>query len=82
VSMQLSAALGLAVLGSVATDRTRALAEQGLAPGLALIGGYQCAFSITAVCCAVGLLAALVLLPGPRTKPVSTAAETVRLAAS
>jgi MFS family permease len=82
VSMQLSAALGLAVLGSVATDHTRALAELGLAPGLALIGGYQFAFGITAVCCAVGLLAALVLLPGTTTKAVSTAAETVRLAAS
>ena len=50
VSMQLSAALGLAILGSVSTDHASTLVAQGMAPGSAMIGGYQFAFDITAVC--------------------------------
>jgi EmrB/QacA subfamily drug resistance transporter len=62
VSMQISAALGLAILGSLATDHTRMLVAYGATPSSALIGGYQFAFDITAVCLGAGLVVAQVLL--------------------
>src|SRR5487761_81965 len=51
VSMQISAAIGLA-----------ALAAQGYALSSALTGGYQFAFGIAATCVALGLLVVLVVL--------------------
>jgi EmrB/QacA subfamily drug resistance transporter len=69
VSMQISAALGLAILGSLATDHTSLLVAQGVTPGSALIGGYQFAFGIAAVCLGAGLVAAQVLLRGAQPAP-------------
>jgi MFS family permease len=64
VSIQLSAAIGLAALGTVATDRTNALAAQGQSAIDALSGGYHLAFLIAAGAAAVGIaIAALVLRP-------------------
>jgi predicted MFS family arabinose efflux permease len=65
VSVQLGGALGLAVLGTVATDRTRALAEGGAHPVDALVGGYQLAFWLAAACVtAAGVFAAVRLRGG------------------
>jgi EmrB/QacA subfamily drug resistance transporter len=54
VSQQVAGALGLAVLGTVATDRTQATGS--------LLAGYHLAFFLGAASVAVGVLAALVLL--------------------
>jgi EmrB/QacA subfamily drug resistance transporter len=62
VAMQVSAAIGLAALGTISTDRTRALAAQGYSLSGALTGGYQLSFGIASVCVAVGLLVVLVVL--------------------
>jgi hypothetical protein len=60
--MQISAAIGLAALGTISTDHSKALAAQGYSLPIALTGGYQLAFGIAAACVAVGLLVVLVFL--------------------
>jgi EmrB/QacA subfamily drug resistance transporter len=65
VSMQLSAALGLAVLGSVSSQRTADLVASGVSLDAALIAGFHIAFVIAGLCVGVGLLAALVVLRSP-----------------
>jgi EmrB/QacA subfamily drug resistance transporter len=66
VSQQVSGALGLAVLGTIATNRTHAL-EIAHHPFVgSLIGGYHLAFTIGAASVAVGIFAALALLRAPR----------------
>src|SRR4051812_342729 len=62
VSMQLAGALGLAVLGTVATDRTQTLASSGLSQPAALTGGYHLAFALGAVAVAAGVALALLAL--------------------
>jgi EmrB/QacA subfamily drug resistance transporter len=62
VTMQISAAIGLAALGTISTDHTRALTVQGYSLSGALTGGYQLSFGIAAACVAVGLLVVLVVL--------------------
>jgi MFS family permease len=62
VTMQVSAAVGLAALGTISTDHSRALAAQGHSVGSALTGGYQFAFAIAAICVAAGLLVVLTVL--------------------
>jgi MFS family permease len=68
VSMQLAGALGLAVLGTVATDRTRTLVEDGVSRASALTGGYHLAFELGAVAVATGIALALIALRPPRTR--------------
>jgi EmrB/QacA subfamily drug resistance transporter len=68
VSMQIGGALGLAVLGTIATSRTHALAAGGTSPVDSLVGGYQLAFLLAAGICTAGLLFAARRLP--RTEPV------------
>ena len=60
--MQISAAIGLAALGTISSGHTAALAAQGYALSSALTGGYQFAFGIAATCVALGLLVVLVVL--------------------
>jgi len=60
VTLQVAAAVGLAALGSVAAERSRALAAQGQSLTGALTGGYHLAFEIAAAGLAVGLVVALV----------------------
>jgi MFS family permease len=62
VSQQVSAALGLAVLGTVASNHSKALAAAGHTLTSSLVGGYHLAFGIGALCLAVGIVAALVVL--------------------
>jgi EmrB/QacA subfamily drug resistance transporter len=66
VSQQVAGALGLAVLGTIATNHTRALdlAHHALVPSL--LAGYHLAFAIGAASVAIGTLAALALLRPPR----------------
>jgi EmrB/QacA subfamily drug resistance transporter len=62
VSQQIGGALGLAVLGTIATNRTHALQATHHTLTGSLIGGYHLAFTIGAASVAAGVLAALVLL--------------------
>ncbi len=70
VSVQLFGAIGLATLGTIATDHTKALSRSGHPLVSALTGGYHLAYVVAAVCVAGGILAAfLVLRPPARTRP-------------
>jgi EmrB/QacA subfamily drug resistance transporter len=64
-SQQVGGALGLAVLWTLATDRTAHLAATGAAPPVALVEGFQLAFTVAAGIAAVG---ALLALAGVRTR--------------
>jgi len=65
VSVQLFGAIGLATLGTVATDHTKALSHSGHTLAQALTGGYHLAYLVGAVAVAVGILAALLFLRTP-----------------
>jgi MFS family permease len=62
VSQQVAGALGLAVLGTIATNRTHALQLDHHPLTGSLISGYHLAFAIGAASVAAGVLGALVLL--------------------
>jgi hypothetical protein len=65
VSVQLFGAIGLASLGTIATDHTKALTASGHPLGSALTGGYHLAYLVAAVCVALGILAAFLVLRPP-----------------
>ncbi len=65
VSVQLFGAIGLATLGTIATDHTRALSKQGHGALSALTGGYHLAYLVAAVCVGVGILATFLVLRPP-----------------
>ena len=66
VSMQMAAALGLAVLGTIAADHTKSQIASGHSPANALVSGFHLAFLISAVLVAIGIVVAqLVLRTGP-----------------
>jgi MFS family permease len=75
VSIQLSAAIGLAALGTIATDRTNALRAAGESASSALSGGYHLAFLIAAGAAAVGILIALFALRSPTAEQVEAEIE-------
>jgi EmrB/QacA subfamily drug resistance transporter len=81
VSQQISGALGLAVLGTFATDRTRSLVAAHHGAVASLVGGYQLAFTIGAGLVSFGLLTALLLLQKPGVVPESAAAASAARAA-
>ena len=62
VSMQMTSAVGLAVLSTVAAERTKSLLGEGSATTAALVGGYRLAFLVAAAFVGVGTLLVLVLL--------------------
>ena len=64
VSQQVAGALGLAVLGTIATNHSKALEAHGQALASSLVSGYHLAFAIGAASVAVAIVAALVVL-GP-----------------
>ena len=67
VSLQLSAALGLAVLGTIATDRTKSVLHAGhVTLAAAKVDGYHLAFVIAGVCVVTGILVAALVLRTPR----------------
>jgi EmrB/QacA subfamily drug resistance transporter len=65
VSVQLFGAIGLATMGTIATDHTKSLAASGDSLLNALVGGYHLAYVVAAVCVAVGIVAAFLLLRPP-----------------
>ena len=81
VSIQLSAAIGLAALGTIATDRTNALQAQGQSVTDALSGGYHLAFLIAAGAAAVGIAIAILALRSPRPELQAVEGERVEVAA-
>jgi EmrB/QacA subfamily drug resistance transporter len=75
VSQQVSGALGLAVLGTIATNRTRAL-EMAHHPLVgSLLSGYHLAFAIGATSVALGILGALALLRTPHLREPDVVVE-------
>ena len=69
VTMQVGGALGLAALGTVATDHAKALFAEGNPLPVALTGGYQLGFVLAAVAVMAGLAVVLTVLRGPARKP-------------
>ena len=65
VSVQLFGAIGLATLGTIATDHTKALTRSGDGALSALTGGFHLAYLVAAVAVGLGILAALLVLRGP-----------------
>jgi len=77
VSQQVAGALGLAVLGTIATSHSRALEAQGHTLASSLVGGYHLAFAIGAASIVVGIITALAVLrtgelPAAERAPAST----------
>ncbi len=69
VSRQLGGALGLALLGTIATTHTRTLLHQHDTLTTSLLGGYHLAFVAGAVSIAAGILVALVLMRPRQARP-------------
>jgi MFS family permease len=78
VSMQMAAALGLAVLSTIAANRSKALIALGHQRLAALADGYRLALLIAAGCVVAGLAVAPFLLRASR----STEEEGARIAES
>jgi hypothetical protein len=64
-SLQISAAVGIAVLGTIATNRANGLVDDGSGLPHALTAGYTLAWEIGALCVAAGIVVAVALLRGP-----------------
>jgi EmrB/QacA subfamily drug resistance transporter len=73
-SVQISAALGIAALGTIAADRTHVLAGGGEGPANALTGGFHTAWLIGAGSVALGAIVAFAVLR-PRRDAAVAAAE-------
>ncbi|MGA2758260.1 MAG: MFS transporter [Solirubrobacteraceae bacterium] len=74
VSMQVAGALGVAVLGTISADHTRALTATGSSLAVALTAGYHLAFVVAAGCVAVGMLVAVLLLRPRRPQQIGASA--------
>jgi EmrB/QacA subfamily drug resistance transporter len=76
-SLQISAAVGVATLGTIATDRANGLVDAGSRLPHALTAGYTLAWEIGALSVAAGILVAVALLRGgrPRRQPAREALE-------
>ena len=75
VSVQLFGAIGLATLGTIATDHTKALSAGGQPLASALTGGYHLAYLVAAACVAGGILAAFLVLRPPSDPVVQESEE-------
>lgn len=64
-SLQISAAIGIAALGSLSDDRTRSLLTGGASTPHALLGGYHLALWVAVGCAAAAWVAALALVRTP-----------------
>jgi EmrB/QacA subfamily drug resistance transporter len=65
VSVQLFGAIGLASLGTIATDHTKTLSAVGDSLSSALTGGYHLAYLVAAAAVSVGVLVAFLVLRPP-----------------
>jgi EmrB/QacA subfamily drug resistance transporter len=75
VSQQVAGALGLAVLGTIATNHTRALEIAHHTLVSSRLAGYHLAFTVGAASVAVGIIAAVLLLREPRTPEAEPVVE-------
>lgn len=73
-SLQLSGALGVAVLGTIATSRSRTLIAGGESTAAALLGGYHLAFLVALGCTGAAVAATLITLRKP-SPAAATASE-------
>jgi EmrB/QacA subfamily drug resistance transporter len=71
-TVQIGGAIGLAVLATLATDRTHGLRADGESVSAALNGGYHLAYLIGAVLVAVAVVAAVTLLRDQRPPMAAT----------
>jgi EmrB/QacA subfamily drug resistance transporter len=78
-TQQVGGSLGLAILSSVSTSRTTSALDGGSALPVALTHGFKGAFVVAAVLCAVGVVLALLLLPGRRREPKDEEVEAVTI---
>ena len=69
VSQQVGGALGLAVLGTIATNHTKALVGRHHGLTSSLISGYHVAFAAGAIAVAVGIVLALTVLRSDESRP-------------
>ena len=76
VAQQISGALGLAVLSTIAANRTEGLLSDGHGPTSSLIGGYQLAFLAGAAAIGAGIVLAFALLRPRNQRPELQLAET------
>jgi EmrB/QacA subfamily drug resistance transporter len=65
VTMQVTAATGLAALSTIATNQAASLVAKGQPLASALAGGYQLGFMLAAACISVALIVVLVVLRAP-----------------
>jgi EmrB/QacA subfamily drug resistance transporter len=65
VSMQMGAAIGIAVLASISTTRTRALLGAGAGRNAALAGGYHVGYLIATGCIVAAIVLAALVLKDP-----------------
>jgi MFS family permease len=68
VSLQLAAALGIAILGSISTDHSKTLEAAGRGVSASLTGGYRLGFDVGLGAVLVTVVLALVLLR-PQSQP-------------
>jgi len=78
VSQQVSAALSVAVLGAVSTNRTATLLARGRSVPEALDGGYRLAFGIALVSVVVGFGLGVAILKGKGALPSTRRSATGR----
>jgi MFS family permease len=74
-AQQMAAALGVAVLGTVAASRTADLLATGHSQPVALTSGFHLAFAIGAASVALGIVLALTILRSPAAQPEPPSAE-------
>jgi EmrB/QacA subfamily drug resistance transporter len=77
VSVQLFGAIGLATLGTIATDHAKVLTASGHSFASALTGGYHLAYFVAAACVGVGILASFLLLRPPTASVLQETDDTV-----
>jgi EmrB/QacA subfamily drug resistance transporter len=65
-SLQLSAAMGVAILGTISTDRTKSLAADGHSQLSALLGGYHLGFEVAIGAVVLAAFVAALTLRGRR----------------
>lgn len=70
-SVQVGGAIGLAVLATLATERTEGLVADGESTAAALNSGYHLAYLVGAALVVVALGVALTMLRSPRVPPAT-----------
>lgn len=74
-SVQVGGAIGLALLATLASERTDSLTAAGEATAQALNGGYHLAYLVGAALVGVALLLSIVVLRSPRAAPAAAREE-------